>query len=150
MYSEYIEFEMKKYLRHIAPEKPTLDDCRAAITEIGRLSHSWQDYYAHAIVLLPGGKFDTILWTAFPPITGSPDIPAGRSGKISPSSYQDNNVKGAKGYQGEHGAGESFEPIESNERQSAAREYVAGEFRGLLPYWLVKCKCHAEHLGPLP
>jgi RHS repeat-associated protein len=142
-YSDYIAFEQDKYHTNVAPDKPTLDQCRGAITELGRLSHSWQDYYAHALVIT-GDTFTKELWTGFPSITGSPDSPSGVYGSISPSSWATEGIH-------EHGSTPGdIDGLEGDLRMSAAKEFVTERFTGLLPIWLIKCKCHAKNLGPLP
>ena len=86
-YSNYLKEEQTKWEDNLRPEQPSLLQCRGALREIGRASHAWQDYYAHAVILYKRTTQDAkILWTHTPRIDGSPDLPAGSRGLIVPSS----------------------------------------------------------------
>ena len=144
-YLQYVDFETNKYVSHVVlKEKPTIDDCRGAILEMGRLSHSWQDYYAHALVVISDTQFTNLLWTGFPPITGSPDAPSG-GGRISPSSWDD--ITG-----GEHDLAGEGGGLEGDLRKRDAKDFAADKFAIYLPFWLSKCACYVKEnkLGNMP
>jgi hypothetical protein len=130
---------MQNFNNAIQASAPSLQDCQNALQAAGRLSHSWQDYYAHGVVLQTGGHTHT-LWTASPAITGSPDNIAGTGGQIAPSSW------GGFLNPGEHGWSE-VGGAEGTARQAAARQYVAGRFQPLLYQWSQKCLCRCPNLG---
>ena len=110
-YAQYLQQE--EVLFNFIPE------CWARLEALGRISHSWQDYYAHGIHTSQG---------FVDPITGSP------SGftEFWPSSYP-----------GEHSrTGESVS--DSSRRFTQAETYVALRFRSMLDDWLQACKCVCE------
>jgi RHS repeat-associated protein len=59
--------------------RPSNANCRDALDALGRLSHSWQDFYMHAIRSdgLGGRESSRVpgwtAWTDTPPVTGDPD-----------------------------------------------------------------------------
>jgi uncharacterized protein RhaS with RHS repeats len=133
-YTDYLAEEEREFRDRLTQAQP---DCRASVQALGRLSHSWQDYYAHALVLLARG-FTKTLWTATPAVTGSPENVSGATGTINPSSW-------GVGF-GEHGPGE-IDGAEGTARQRAATAYVAGRFQVMLKEWFTKCRCCCDQLG---
>ena len=71
--------------------------CVEALRKLGRVSHSWQDYYAHAIGL------NSPYWGDPGPIEGNPDSP---SASLKPASWGGNNNWG------EHGPSEPARVLE--------------------------------------
>jgi uncharacterized protein RhaS with RHS repeats len=138
-FTSYLGEESKRYNKALEEEKPGIAECKKALESLGRLTHSWQDYYAHAIIL-ENGKADKILWTRKTPIKGSPDNPTGTDGKIVPSSWNSWNAPG------EHGWGE-VDGAEGKARQADAQSYVAKQYRTLVPLWVAKCADCCGKLG---
>ncbi len=103
-----------------------IPDCWERLKTLGRVSHSWQDYYAHGIHTSRG---------FVDPIGGSP-----RSfGEFWPSSYNAWNAWES----GEHP--NRTEPVEvSSRRYQQAEAYTALRFRTMLENWLASCKCLCE------
>jgi RHS repeat-associated protein len=134
---------IRRFLDYIASEKSNFRDdlgggvdrhhCQDALTALGHLTHTWQDYYAHSIVV-NGPNHSHILWTAQPPITGSPDDPRGASRRIVPASW------GGIHRPGEHGTSEVAGP-EGSARKEAAVEFVYGKLPQFLKDWSDKCFC---------
>jgi len=144
-YAGYLVDESFKFSEALKGEKPTQKECATALDALGRLVHTWQDYYAHSVILMTnekgkGGGASKILWTADPPKKGSPDNPSGDSGRIVPSSWNKWNDSG------EHGWSEP-DGLEGDARQKGARDYVTNKLKNLLPFWALKCKCHCPSLG---
>ena len=138
-YSAYLVEELGRFNKKLGPASPSLQDCKDALESLGRLTHSWQDYYAHAIILVKA-KADKTLWTRKPPITGSPDNPAGSGGQIVPSSWNNWHDSGEHGWSEIGGA-------EGDARQADARLFVTGKYKSLIPQWAAKCKCYCDKLG---
>jgi RHS repeat-associated protein len=112
--------------------------CTQGLRILGRLSHTWQDYYAHAV--LRGGPNDGQAgpaWSANPPITGTPDELGTALKASSWHSFTD---------PGEHGRPPS-EPAYrdgsngSELRKNDARAFVTTKFEQYLGTWLPKCQC---------
>ncbi|WCJ61241.1 RHS repeat-associated core domain-containing protein [Fontisphaera persica] len=134
LYSSYLGVEQRNFDRALSKRPVTNDDCEKALEAMGRLMHSWQDYYAHSVVLTRTGH-DHTLWTAQPPITGSPENPGGTGGRIVPSSW------GGLGDTGEHGGGEPG-GAEGNARQQAAVVFTTPKLKANMERWAVKCACY--------
>ena len=144
--------EYGKYLRYEQDHEwnPGLEaggkkGCRQALKALGRLSHSWQDFFMHAIRRDgQGGKENSYWpgWTAFSQgKTGTPDA----RGEFYPSSFSA-LASGKKS--GEH-PGWFREPIsfsspEWSPRYQGAREYTTTRFMTMLPEWLARCRCQCE------
>jgi hypothetical protein len=109
-------------------EKPTKASCIAALIRLGELSHSWEDYYAHAIGVNSPFRGDP------GPITGDPDVP---STDLKPSSW------GGYFNWGEHGHSEPAwrEADGGADRAEKASDSVAGKFRTEIPRWWNACRC---------
>jgi hypothetical protein len=130
-YTRYLADEENNFHTPLIMETPGKPECEAALKALGRLMHSWQDYYAHAVVLKANGHTHT-LWTATPPVVGNPDQPAGGSGTIVPSSY-------GVGF-GEHGLGE-VTGQEAVVRQRAESTFVSQQLTSLMGKWISFCSC---------
>jgi RHS repeat-associated protein len=138
---------------------PTESDCKEALKALGRVTHSWQDYYAHA--LLEGDYNDpqlsepstaTVvghthkLWTATPSITGDPDNPRGGNGKIAPTTGGEHGAHWTTGPNAGVRAFEKGHESETDARRAAAIDYVKQQYRHWIPIWYVKCKCYCDTL----
>lgn len=102
---------------------------------MGRLTHSWQDYFAHA-VLLNGNAGPA--WAANPPITGSPDS---LNDKLKPASW------GGYTDTGEHGWSElaSRDKLGGEQRRyDDARQFVRKKLKSLISDWRSKCVCYCQ------
>ena len=109
--------------------KPDRGKCLEALQKLGRVSHSWQDYYAHAIGL------NSPYWGDPGPIDGNPDSP---SANLKPASW------GGYNNWGEHGPSEpaSREADMGLNRYVKAESFVTGKYPKMLQAWLAKCRCH--------
>lgn len=109
------------YARYLQDEEVNFNfvpECWERLKALGRLSHSWQDYYAHGIHTTRG---------FVDPITGSP----GAFTDFWPSSYL-----------GEHRV---TEPVSGSSRRfTQAEAYVAWRFRRTINDWLASCRCICE------
>jgi hypothetical protein len=151
-YSAYISDETKRFNEALSLEpaqygKADIDQCEKALESIGRLMHSWQDYYAHALIHVKGKgnkiTADRTLWTRKPPIRGSPDNPAGGSGQIIPSSWNSWMDPGEHGWSEISGA-------EGNAREEDARNYGAQKLAAMVPTWASSCRCWFTFLSNPP
>lgn len=94
--------------------------CWERLKSLGRLSHSWQDYYSHGVHASQG---------FVDPIPGSPSGFA----DVWPSSYP-----------GEH-KDNWTEPVSGSSRRfGQAEAYVALRFRRMINDWLASCRCLCE------
>jgi len=137
-YQNYLTQEKGIFSREL--KKPSTSHCRRALWSIGRLSHSWQDFFAHAIRRDGlGGKENSGVpgWTAWSVgVTGTPDS----TQNFYPSSY---SPLGG----GEHPALE--EPVLSSSpeftaRYNAAQAYSTAQIAPLLQQWIALCRCPCE------
>jgi RHS repeat-associated protein len=113
------------YLRSAEASFNFNSNCWARLETLGRLSHSWQDYYGHGIHTNQG---------FIDPITGSPEDLA----DFWPSSYHEPSLFSANG---EHN-NVSPEPASGNSRRfSQAEEYVTGRYQQMLEVWMQACRC---------
>jgi len=136
-YIAYIVSEMMQYhslINSIVSSTQTSDSelCGEILLTIGRLTHSWEDYYAHAV--LQNGQAGPA-WAANPPITGSPD---NLDPRLIPSSWGD------IWNPGEHRWSEPADRDKPGGRQARyndARDYVANKLKELVESWYVRCGC---------
>ena len=142
-YERYLQSEQDNFKLSLAQQ--TWSGCVAAMNALGRLSHSWQDFYMHAIRRDgQGGKENSYWpgWTAFSVgIVGSPD----QRDSFYPSSWSPFSTGPRSG---EH-PGWFREPIsgtspEWTPRFEGAYGYTLSKFETMLPQWLRICKCHCE------
>jgi len=120
-------------------------DCEAALKALGRLSHSWQDFYAHAIRSDgTGGNENSpapgwVAWTYVDPATGKPAPVTG-----SPEDTSDFNPSSYGNFDSEHP--KYKEPLikdgaEYKARYDAAQAYTQSQFQQMIPQWWAKCGC---------
>jgi len=129
-YTGYLTYETSLFSSLVAKTPITSQDCLEALRALGRVSHSWQDYYAHAVrngtPLLP-------LWGTGVP-TGNPNAP---SPAIKPPSF-------GWPFGGEHGWSEPASRDGSGGetlRRAEAIAFVADQYAALLPGWYSACAC---------
>jgi RHS repeat-associated protein len=137
-YTGYIESEFKEYRKWIAADKPTKDDCKISLKALGRLTHTWQDYYGHAVLM--NGQAGPA-WSADPQITGSPD---NLNPQLKPCSW------GSLRNWGEHGGSEPAErdgSMGGAARWVDAKTYVVFRLLDLYPGWEAKCACYFQNGG---
>ncbi|RKY14626.1 MAG: hypothetical protein DRP63_08195, partial [Planctomycetota bacterium] len=125
-YNLYILRELCNYMLHLLGGR-----CKQALQALGRLLHSWQDFFSHAY----HAKHGWDAWTARPPEKGTPDEP----NDLWPSSYP-----------GEHPKiflrEIELEPVfrldaEFRARYNDAKAYTRKKLEELLPLWLPRCRC---------
>ena len=138
LYEKYLLDEQYDFAMTLV--NPTRVNCLNALRTLGRMTHSWQDFYAHAIRRDGlGGKESGSLspaegWLAW--TRGERGSPGDR-GKFWPSSY---SLFGG----GEHPPHD--EPLVENgaediARSKAASEYVRDQYINYIPLWLKRCSC---------
>jgi RHS repeat-associated protein len=137
-YGNYLAKEQTEFATKL--QNPTKANCKTAMQALGRLSHSWQDFFIHAIRRDGlGGKENSAFpgWTAWSDgVTGDP----GNRQNFFPSSY---DIGGA----GEHSP--TSEPVlptspEWKPRFDGAQAYTTQEFMTMLPRWIQGCRCSCE------
>jgi RHS repeat-associated protein len=111
----------------------TSESCLEALRALGRLTHSWQDFYAHAVrrkpPMLP-------LWGTGTE-TGDPRRP---TFGVKPPSW-------SWPFGGEHGLSEPAERDGENGaqlRRADAVSFVVTQYRTMLPPWYEVCRCYCE------
>jgi hypothetical protein len=144
-YQAYLAQERKDFEYEL--KKPSTSHCRRALFSLGRLSHSWQDFFMHAIRKDgKGGNENSSFpgWTAWSVgVTGTPD----NTQYFYPSSF---SVWGG----GEHPSGIGNEPLLSNSPEFAARynaalDYSQSKIQELLLQWMTSCRCACEESSAL-
>lgn len=138
----------KDYTDYLASEVKTFDDqvkaageaaenaakkqsCLEAAQALGRLTHTWQDYFAHAVLL--SGKAGPA-WAATPAITGTPDA---MNANLRASSWGGWNVVG------EHGTDEPAsrdKPGGEKKRYDDAKTFVSGKLKTMVAQWMTNCE----------
>ena len=127
LYVDYVEGERARFNSALHRNR-----CVEALESLGLLSHSWQDFYAHAIRRDGLGGYENSGfpgWTAFSEgIRGTPE----QRDRFWPSSYVGEHPKLA-------------EPVYTNSREGQARQveailFVARKYDSMLAKWFAKCK----------
>ena len=140
-YGDYLTVERTEFNTRL--QTPNKENCKLALEALGRLSHSWQDFFMHAIRRDgKGGKENSSYpgWTAWSDgKTGTPD----NRQNFFPSSYD------LGGGPSEHPSMPGQEPIlqtssEWQPRFMGAQVYTARQFRATLPQWIKACRCFCE------
>ena len=133
-YADYVQLELGTFQILLARGQ-----CEAALERLGLITHSWQDFFAHAIRRDgKGGKENSDFpgWTAFS--VGIVGTPENRT-LFWPSSYSMSLMDEA-----EHPPFEEPVKEESAEGQARQREslvYVSKQFTNYLLYWIQHCQC---------
>jgi len=136
-FTNYMASEVNAFWKIVHKADPTCDECDMALDALGRVTHTWQDYYAHAV--LTGNGKPSPAWSARPPVTGDPD---NLNPALKPSSW------GGITKPGEHGWGEPGNAAgEQGPRQNAAVSFVAGKLKKMLPQWYARCRCCCTEPG---
>ncbi len=147
--SGHISGEINTFCNRINRKNPTQGDCNDALDAIGRVSHTLEDFYSHAIrnvVQAPGIGPPT-----FPPNgdivfgDGAPALNIGDAehpgGDIVAPTFSYPTLGG------EHGAREPSsrdEPNGLDRRRAAAVDFVAGRLQSLLTEWFYKCHSYCK------
>jgi hypothetical protein len=138
-YEDYLKQVERQFHEQLAGN-PGYLRCKTAMRKLGRLTHSWQDFYGHAIRRDgEGGKEETNVkgWEAWTVgVTGTPKS----RGTFYPSSW-------GLWFGTEHPPlREPFSSgAESDARSTAARSFVNENLPPLLKEWLSKCRCPCEN-----
>ena len=131
-YLEYIATEISQWESHLEAGK-----CEEALKTLGRLLHTWQDFFSHAYH--PQHGWDA--WTAKPPAKGTPY----QSDDLWPSSYP-----------GEHPEVRWYWPFgftrewgwwldeEFQQRYEDAMAFTEKQLKRYLPEFLRRCRCWIE------
>lgn len=130
-YESYINGELRNFS---APQnRSSKHKCYESLLALGRLLHSWQDFYSHAVLEHENETFTFKVWSRSQGRT--PDNPW----PLVPSTYP-----------GEHPA--LGEPVsaqgdqnEWDSRLTGATDYSSGRLAELLPRWLEACRCSCEN-----
>jgi len=131
-YTNYIADETKEFKKQV---KNT--ECDKALASLGRLSHSWQDFYGHSINLAKANQRPYLspteiqsAWSLSQPLRGTPDsIPPG----LVPSLWGDEHYTG----------GEALDPmvLEYELRKRDATAFVSMKLKSNLAEWAKRCNC---------
>lgn len=138
-----IGLAIRRYTSNIAYERkrigealgaPSAANCRRAMERMGNLSHAFQDYYAHAILLASNGSGQTV-----GRVSGNPNAPGA---DMKPASWGSIYLDF-----GEHGPSEPGNRApDSADRKRQARDFTAGEFRTFAGQWWGACQCYAKEI----
>ncbi len=132
-YSAYIRREIAEFSR-LLRGGPLLveENCGRAADALGRLTHTWQDYFAHA-VLMSGAAGPA--WTASPAIRGTPDS---QNPNLKPSGWGSAWTLDLD----EHGSTEpAYRDGDGQARKVDAVVFVRNKLRTYLHKWGHKCHC---------
>ena len=136
-YAMYLINEESRFDQSLV--SPSRENCQKGLKALGYLSHSWQDFYMHAIRRPAQGLSVSERWEAWtktPPVTGDPY----NTQKFWPSSW---SFWGG----GEHPGGIRKEPFKPSDpefrpRLTAAKAQTAAKFKVLVPRWYAACRCY--------
>jgi len=135
-YLNYLEQERQVFnseldkVRGEAASSTNQSACVNALEALGRMTHSWQDYYAHAV--LQNGKAGPA-WGAG--IAGSPTA---LSPQLRASTLWEHGVtEPATRDTGKDARGNTGDTL----RRIAATNFVESQYRQYLVHWFKKCKC---------
>jgi hypothetical protein len=138
LYMNYTQGELARFNSAVHRKR-----CFEALESLGLLSHSWQDFFAHAIRRDGrGGRENSTVpgWTAFSVgVMGTPEAVQ----NFWPSSYYGALSRDV----GEHPRWE--EPVDHGSAEGEARQrealiYVASKYESLLTKWIEECNCHCN------
>ncbi|MEK7449728.1 MAG: RHS repeat-associated core domain-containing protein [Planctomycetota bacterium] len=129
-YGAYLKEEINNFYTSILPPPPYR--CEEAMQVLGRLSHSWQDYFAHAIGIAETKAKNDRSFTSSP-YTMLNATPDNRLAGLKPSSWESVWVPG------EHGWHE-FGGDEGAIRKTRAWAYVLKQYITMISEWLHYCE----------
>ena len=130
-FRSYLQLELRNFNMPLQGGEANLISCKQSLSALGRVTHSWQDFYAHAIHA--EARFN--VWVNG--LGGDPSY----HGNLWPSSYNDWLAIQA----GEHP--NWSEPTHGHEetlRKTAAIDWVATQYKYNLMRWFKKCRCVLE------
>jgi RHS repeat-associated protein len=130
-YGIYLGYEWSLFHVALGPSNIRLNaaiSCTVALKAMGRVSHSEQDFYEHAVLKAElGGGWKA--WTRKEgKITGSPY----NRGSFDPCTWPD-----------EHGGLDEF-AAEKEDRRAAAQTFTNEQFASNLPTWYSICNCYCN------
>ena len=128
-YSAALQNNVASFNQILSPETLTKKQCKQALKIFGQLTHQWEDYYGHAIIVGAEHRGNP------GQIQGTPDSPSPMFEPISWGSLID---WGGHGYK---------EPAWREEDGGADRrqqsvDFVVGKIQTMMPTWAAKCRCH--------
>jgi hypothetical protein len=148
-FKQYVQEELYNYntiLDGVVSLAPCVNEkkskCEAALDALGRVTHTWQDFYCHAMLKKGNDEIWNPVYLSTKDHTGvkdSPDnivnvipstSPRGEWGKADFILYRFTS----------HGWREPYGP-EKDARLQAMDEYVTSQYIKLLPKWVTACKC---------
>jgi len=134
-YYSYLQQENASFSRNLHGFFGLFASCKRALKSLGRLSHSWQDFFGHAINESSGFSGNGASFTA------SSDSP----GEYWPSSYK---LTWPWTQVSEHPPFSEplFDQNEYSARRNASIEYVKKQFDTYLRAWLPVCLCKCYEL----
>jgi hypothetical protein len=151
-YDQIIVGNGAQFLRNLAGNKGNDDICKEELLRLGRLSHAWQDYYAHAVsVHYTGGThFGPDSSVGSISISSDPYHPdtmmkpssyeestGGEHGKLNYTNLTDpskNNHKTGMNEPGNRAPDKDF-------RRSESINFTARRFLLMMQYWYDNCSC---------
>jgi RHS repeat-associated protein len=134
-YDAYLAREAGEFQWKLQPIFGRFVNCKGALQALGRMSHSWQDFFGHAIHESSGFSGSGGAFTA------SPDDP----GAYWPSSYK---LTAPWNPVSEHPpmSEPRFDSGEYGARRNASIQYVKKQFDTYLKQWLSSCLCKCYDL----
>jgi len=125
----------------IRDTKAELTACMNALWCLGRVTHTWQDYYAHAVLKSNGEAGPA--WGANPPISGSPDKD---NENLKPSSWKNFLNRGEHGTFWDPWSEPADRDLPGGRqlRWNDAESFVFEKYKIHLPKWYEKCWCHPD------
>jgi RHS repeat-associated protein len=132
-YVEYVQGEEKRF--GFILQSPTKRNCYASLMTLGRLMHTWQDFYGHSVLEPKEPKGLPPDFNAWSNDKGG--TPESR-GDLVPAAWADPTEH--------HFIGEPVDPKsdEGRKRKDAAIVFASTKMAELLPQWLKACRCRCE------
>ncbi|MBI4712800.1 MAG: RHS repeat-associated core domain-containing protein [Planctomycetes bacterium] len=123
-YDKYTHDEMTDFYTNL--NKPnTAQKCTASMEALGNVTHSWQDFYGHAVERSTG-SFEVFS-------QGRGETPFAFSGWLGPPTWP-----------GQHPLDKEplFSAGEYNARILAATKFLEEQYNDMITTWLSNCRCH--------
>ncbi|MFZ2656207.1 MAG: RHS repeat-associated core domain-containing protein [Victivallales bacterium] len=151
-YSANLKDYIRKFEKGIAGD-PKYNDCKEALKDLGKVTHPWQDYYAHAVINYDASyyslnnnpsNFSFITGNKIGQVTGNPDSPGA---DMKPASFHIPTLFNTPIWfpdpNGEHYMGEPGDSApDSSSRRRQTVDFVAGKYqKHLIEEWWPKCFC---------